>query len=236
MRIIGSMTLLLAIGMMGCGPESSVHEVGYTRHDQVPDNWRTKAERTGYAETDRYDDDVGFCRRLVRASRFAHVTSFGRTGEGRELPLLILSRDRAFTPAAARQTGKLVVLLQNCIHAGECVGKDASLELARDILITGAHGDLLDNVIVLIMPIFNADGHERFGPFNRINQNGPKEMGWRVTATNLNLNRDYTKADAVEMQAWLRTWVAWEPRPLFRQSHNRRQRPPVRRAVLSRCQ
>ena len=218
LRLAGSIAFFSLGGFVGCVPDSGVRVMGYIGPEALPAEWRTKAERTDYVETDRYDAVVVFCRRLAQASPCALFTSFGCTGEGRKLPLLILSRDRAFTPEAAHKTGKLIVLLQNCIHAGECAGKDASLELARDILFTGVHRDLLDEVILLIMPIFNADGHERFGPYSRINQNGPKEMGWRVTATNLNLNRDYTKADAVEMRAWLRTWVGWEP-DLFFDNH-----------------
>ncbi len=206
--------LALVLSASGCTPLAS-HEASYIESEKLPDHWRTKAERTNYDQTARYDEVTDFCRRLADASPYAHYTSFGRSGEGRELPLLILSHDRAFTPAAARRRGKLIVLVQNCIHPGECAGKDASLELAREILITGTRRDLLNEVILLIMPIFSPDGHERFSPYSRINQNGPKEMGWRVTATNLNLNRDYTKADGVEMQAWLRIWVAWQPDFLF---------------------
>jgi hypothetical protein len=140
-----------------------------------------------------------------------HYTTFGTSAQGRPLPLLILSRDGAFTPAAARASAKALVLMQNCIHPGECAGKDASLALARDIAVTGELAGLLDHVNLLIMPIFNPDGHERFGPGGRINQQGPREAGWRVTATNLDLNRDYIKADAVEMQHWLRCWTTWQP-------------------------
>lgn len=179
--------------------------------DVQREQWRTHAERTDYGETPRYDDVVAYCRRLAAASPHAHYTTFGVSGEGRPLPLLVLSRERAFTPEAARRRGGVVVLIQNCIHPGESEGKDASLALARELVITRAHADLLEGVVVLIMPIFNVDGHERFGPHHRINQTGPAEMGWRVTATNLNLNRDYTKADAVEMRAWLRLWHAWCP-------------------------
>jgi hypothetical protein len=215
LRLAGAIAGLLLGAFFGCVPGGEVGGMSYVAPEDLSAEWRTKAERTGYVETDRYDAVVDYCRRLAQASPRAQLTSFGRTGAGRELPLLVLSRDGVFAPEAAREAGRLVVLLQNCIHAGECAGKDASLELARDILITGVHRDLLDEVTLLIMPVFNADGHERFSAYSRINQNGPKEMGWRVTATNLNLNRDYTKADAVEMQAWLRTWVAWEPDLLF---------------------
>jgi hypothetical protein len=173
--------------------------------------WQTHAERTNFVETGRYDEAVAFCRRLAQASPQARYTTFGGSGEGRALPLLVLSKDHTFSPAAARRLRKPLVLIQNCIHAGECEGKDACYILARQMLITGEHADLLDRVNILIIPIFNVDGHERFGPHGRVNQNGPQEMGWRVTATNLNLNRDFVKADAVEMQAWLRLWTTWQP-------------------------
>ncbi len=184
----------------------------------LPEQWCTHAERTGHIETGRYAEAVDFCRRLAAASRYARYTTYGVSGAGRELPLLILSTERAFTPEAARHSARPLVLVQNCIHAGECEGKDACLELARDMLVCGQHIELLRGANVLILPIFNVDGHERFGPYNRINQKGPAEMGWRTNAVNLNLNRDYAKADAVEMQAWLRLWNAWQP-DLFIDNH-----------------
>lgn len=214
MRNTGFVTLVTLLGIAALTPFGCVDiRRNMAREDPnaVQDSWQTKAERTDYQQTGRYDDVVSFCRRLADASPSACYTSFGQSGQGRELPLLILSKDRAFTPEAARAAGKLLVLMQNCIHPGECAGKDASLELARDILITGRHRHLLDDVNLLIMPILNADGHERFSPYSRINQNGPQEMGWRVTSTNLNVNRDYMKADTPEMRAWLRVWVAWQP-------------------------
>lgn len=198
------------------GPAANVTgDFQYLETGHVPAEWQTHAERTGYADTGRYAEAVEFCRRLAETSPEAELASFGFSEQGRPLPLLILSRTGLKDPAAARRTGKPVVLLQNCIHAGECAGKDACLALARDICITGTQRDLLENVIILIAPIFNADGHERFGPYSRINQNGPREMGWRVTATNLNLNRDYIKADAREMQALLQLWQLWEPDVYF---------------------
>jgi hypothetical protein len=177
----------------------------------VPPEWLTTAERTDFRQTPRYDETVRYCRRLAEASDWIDYQSFGLSPRGRELPLLIVSMERAFTPEAARKSGKLVVFVQNCIHAGECAGKDASLMLLRDIAVTRTRSRLLDEVILLVNPIFSVDGHERFGPYSRINQNGPEAMGWRVTSRNLNLNRDYAKADTVEMRAWLRLWNAWRP-------------------------
>ncbi|HEX7574563.1 MAG TPA: M14 family metallopeptidase, partial [Bacteroidota bacterium] len=173
--------------------------------------WATDFERSGGTRTPRYDETLAYCRRLEGASRWMRVTSFGTSPRGRELPLVILSRERAFDPAATSRTRKAVILIQSGIHAGEIDGKDASLMLMRDIAVTKSLAHLLDSTIILFVPIFNVDGHERFGPFNRINQNGPEEMGWRTTAGNLNLNRDYMKAEAPEMKAMLRLFTAWLP-------------------------
>jgi hypothetical protein len=173
--------------------------------------WATEFEKSGGTRTPRYEETLDYCRRLERASRWIRVTSFGTSPQGRKLPLVILSRERAFDPAPASRTGKAVILIQSGIHAGEIDGKDASLMLMRDIAVTKTLPRLLDSTILLFVPIFNVDGHERFGPFNRINQNGPEEMGWRTTAQNLNLNRDYMKAETPEMKAMLRLFNAWLP-------------------------
>ncbi|HEX8710031.1 MAG TPA: M14 family metallopeptidase [Pyrinomonadaceae bacterium] len=177
----------------------------------VPPEWQTRTEKTDYRETPRYDETIEYCRRLAAASPLIRLESFGRSGEGRSLPLVIAATGETFTPEAARRAGKAVVLIQACIHPGEPDGKDAGLALLRDMAITKTRLKLLDHVVLLFIPIYNTDGHERFGPFNRINQNGPAEMGWRVTSTNLNLNRDYMKADAPETRAWLKLWSNWNP-------------------------
>lgn len=173
--------------------------------------WATFAELTNYRETPRYQQTIEYCKRLAEAGPLIQYASFGRSGEGRELAVLIGSEDGTFTPEAARAARKPVILIQACIHAGEPDGKDAGLALLRDIAITKTRPGLLKNVVVLFIPIYNADGHERFGPYNRINQNGPAEMGWRTTTAYLNLNRDYMKADAPETRGWLRLWREWRP-------------------------
>ena len=182
-----------------------------TPTNSVPAEWATQAERTEYRETPRYAETVAYCERLAAATPLIRFTSFGKSGEGRELPLLIAAEGGTFTAEAARQSRKPVVLIQACIHAGEPDGKDAGLALLRDIAITRTRAELLDRAVVLFMPLYNADGHERFGPYNRINQNGPAEMGWRTTTAYLNLNRDYMKAEAPETRAWLRLWNKWQP-------------------------
>ena len=175
------------------------------------EDWRTDYERSGGERTPRYAETVAFCRRLTSASPWVRYSTFGMSPQNRALPLLIVSKTGAFTPAAAEKGNQAVILIQAGIHAGEIDGKDAGLMLLRDILILKKDVALLDSVVLLFVPIFNVDGHERFGPYNRINQNGPVEMGWRTTAQRLNLNRDYMKADAPEMRAMVRLFNEWLP-------------------------
>jgi murein tripeptide amidase MpaA len=177
----------------------------------VPPEWLTHAEQTDYRETPRYAETIEYCQRLANASPLINFETFGQSGQRRELPLLIATEGETFTPAAARAAGKAVVLIQACIHAGEPDGKDAGLALLRDIAITKTQPGLLGNLVVLFIPIYNTDGHERASPYNRINQDGPAEMGWRTTSTYQNLNRDYMKADTPETRAWLGLWNLWKP-------------------------
>jgi murein tripeptide amidase MpaA len=177
----------------------------------VPKEWLTFSEHTDYRKTPRYAETVSYSQKLDKASDQIVYKSFGTSGEGRDLPLLIASNDKTFTAEAARRKGKAIVLIQAGIHSGEIDGKDAGLALLRDIAITKTRADLLKNVVILFVPIYNVDGHENFNAYNRINQNGPDEMGFRATSANLNLNRDYMKADAPETRAFLQLWNEWKP-------------------------
>ncbi|MCA1616476.1 MAG: M14 family metallopeptidase [Acidobacteria bacterium] len=178
---------------------------------QVPPDWLTHAERTDYRETPDYEETLAYCRKLAAASPLIRLSDFGRSGEGRPLALVVAATGNDFAPERARKAGKAVVLVQANIHAGETDGKDAGLALLRDIAVLKTLPGLLDRVTLLFIPVYNVDGHERRSPFNRINQNGPAEVGWRATTANLNLNRDYMKADAPETRAWLKLWNEWNP-------------------------
>jgi hypothetical protein len=192
-----NVTLLLAL-LLGL-------VAGASRAQQTP--W----ERDPLA-TPRYEETVRWCRALAVAEDQVAYTTFGISPEGRDLPLLIWDPAGLADPQACHAAGRVILLVQACIHAGESSGKDAGMAWIRDLCLAGP--DAPAGVTVLFIPIFNVDGHERFGPYNRINQDGPREMGWRTTAQNLNLNRDFLKADAPEMRAWLRLWNTWRPHML----------------------
>jgi hypothetical protein len=142
-----------------------------------------------------YADTRAWFDRLDATSELIRIEQFGVSPEGRPIYAVIASKDgAAFDPA------KPVLLAQAGIHPGEIDGKDAGMMLLRDIAFYGKD-QLLDRVNLILIPILSVDGHERASPYARPNQRGPRIQGWRNTAANQNLNRDYLKLDQVEMRA-----------------------------------
>ncbi|HEX5856050.1 MAG TPA: M14 family metallopeptidase [Thermoanaerobaculia bacterium] len=183
----------------------------------VPPNLLTWAEVTGFRKTETYDEVLAFLARLERQSPYLRVSFIGPSEEGRRIPVVVASKEKLFEPGERYKSGKPVVLVLNSIHAGEVDGTDATLMLLRDIAL-GNRLDLLDGVTLVTVVVYNVDGHARVSPFNRPNQNGPEEMGYRVNARGLDLNRDFVKADAVETRALLALAEAWKP-DLFVDDH-----------------
>ncbi len=176
----------------------------------APPDLETTAEKTAFARTGRYDEAERLCRdfEIAYPGRVA-CRDFGRTPEGRTMKCLVASDDGALDPKTARERGRTVVLAQGGIHAGEIDGKDAGFMALHEAL--DVKGGTLAKVTFVFVPVFNIDGHERFGANNRPNQVGPEEMGWRTTAQNYNLNRDFTKLDAPETRALVALLDAWDP-------------------------
>ncbi len=178
---------------------------------EVPAGLRTRAESSEFRATSTYDETLAFLRTLEARSPYVKVDSFGTSEQGRRLPLVIVSKDKAFTAAAARKLAKPIVLLQSGIHAGEIDGKDASLILLRE-LVLGQRPQVLDAVTLLLVPIYNVDGHERVSRFNRSSQDGPVEgMGFRTTTRGLDLNRDHLKLESAEARALIGLVNDWRP-------------------------
>ncbi|MGH8033505.1 MAG: M14 family metallopeptidase [Luteimonas sp.] len=172
----------------------------------------TLAERSGLVKTGRYDEVIALCAAFAqRYPDAVRCIDFGSTPEGRPMKAIVATRTGALTPADARAKHVPVLLVQGGIHAGEIDGKDAGFLALRQVLDGSAAKGDLDRQVLLFVPVFNIDGHERFGPWHRPNQVGPEEMGWRTTAQGYNLNRDYMKADTAEMQAMLALIEAWDP-------------------------
>jgi len=185
---------------------------GGTPEAPGPDQLTTIAEQSAFTRTGRYDEVERLC--VAYAARWPgrlRCTEFGRSPEGRPMLALVASADSVMDPRTARERNRPVLLMQGGIHAGEIDGKDAGFLALRELLDGSAAPGALERVTVVFVPVYNVDGHERFGRWNRPNQRGPEEMGWRTTAQNLNLNRDYTKAEAPETRAMLGLLDAWDP-------------------------
>jgi hypothetical protein len=179
----------------------------------------TRAERTNFAETSHYEDVVAFIDSLKLLGAKVATGSIGKTIEGRELPYVIASRPLITTPAEARRAGRPVAYIQANIHAGEVEGKEAMQSLLRDLLFD-KNKNVLDSIVLIVQPIYNADGNEKWGPQarNRGAQNGPEMVGTRQNASGWNLNRDYIGADAPETKGAIAMLNKWDP-DLFMDLH-----------------
>lgn len=175
------------------------------------DPWITPAEVMQLSATPDYAETMAWLRKLVSASPELEMVSIGRSLQGREVWMVIASADKTFSAGAMRATGKPLLLAHSGIHAGEIDGKDAGLMLLRDMTVADRRSELLAHANFLFIPILNVDGHERISAFNRINQRGPKEMGWRTNARNQNLNRDFTKLDTRGVRALIKVFRQWQP-------------------------
>ncbi|HMG19927.1 MAG TPA: M14 family metallopeptidase [Kofleriaceae bacterium] len=179
----------------------------------------TRAEATSYRETSLHAHVMEFITGLkARKDTRLTVSSFGTSPGGRDLPLCVLSAHGVRTPEASRRRGLPVVLIINGIHAGEVEGKESSMMLMRDLL-DGRNGDLLSELTLVVVPLFNPDGNDAVDPANRqldlpklSGQIGPELVGTRVNASGVNLNRDYLRQAAPEMRL-LQSRVAqvWQP-------------------------
>lgn len=168
--------------------------------------WVTPAETTALLDSPDYAATMAYVKKLVASSPLLQLEVIGKSPQGRDIYMVKASQQMAKIGTGSTPT----VLVQAGIHSGEIDGKDAGLMLLRDIV----HGDkaaLLAGVDLLFIPILSVDGHERRGAFNRMNQRGPLEQGWRTTAQNLNLNRDYAKLDSLELRAVLQVINQYQP-------------------------
>lgn len=193
--------------MVGCdaagGPDAS---------SETPDlsTLQTRAEATDFVETSSYEDVVGMAEALAAASDQVHLTYWGTTNEGRELPMLVVGADGA-SPEDVMATGKLRVYLQGNIHGGEVPGKEALLMLVRD-WIQGDYPDWTEELVLLVAPLYNADGNAQVALTNRPRQHGPLGgMGQRPNAQGLDLNRDHMKLASPEAQALVQMFNAYDP-------------------------
>ena len=174
------------------------------------DPWVTPGELTGLTESPSYEETMAWLEKLDENSPYITMIPIGLSEQGRAIQMLIVSKNQEFTADEIARSKKPLILFQAGIHAGEIDGKDAGMMLLRDIN-QGEKLELLDKANLLFIPILNVDGHERKSEYGRVNQRGPKIMGWRTNAVNLNLNRDYTKLETAGIKAVAKVINDYDP-------------------------
>jgi hypothetical protein len=168
------------------------------------------AEKTNYQKTSTYNDVMDFLFEAQRQSPRIKILKLTDSFEGRMIPMVILSNEGIKNIHEMQAVGKPPVLIMANIHAGEIEGKEASMMLIRDIVNNKAPAtQYLDNQVILMLPIFNADGNDKFGK-NR-GDNGPELAGVRYNGQSLDLNRDYLKMESPEITALIQLFNSWDP-------------------------
>ena len=195
-RSLCTLILFVALTFTGC---EAGDEFGIARG---PADLLTRAERSDYLETSRHAEVIEFLETVVRMDDRMSLTTFGFTNEARAIPLVTVAQRLADrSPAAIRESGKLVLYLQGNIHGGEVEGKEALQILLREIA-SGQHDSWFNDMILLVAPVYNADGNDAVGLNNRPGQNGPAGgMGQRPNAQGLDLNRDHMKLNSPEARS-----------------------------------
>lgn len=177
-----------------------------------PSDLITVPEKTEFVKTSAYNDVVNFLDNLRSRSNDIHVFSMGESLEKKTIPVAALSRPAVRSAGEARASGKPVIYIQGNIHAGEVEGKEATLMSMREILL-GDKAHLLDNQIILFAPIYNTDSNDKMKAGRRPSQeDSPLEVGLRENSAGLDLNRDGTKAEALETKSLLSNIISqWDP-------------------------
>ena len=172
---------------------------------------QTVAEKSNYTSTSTYAEVMQFISKL-ESSPLIRIENFATTIEGKELPLLVIADPMPESPKDLIDDDRIVVYLQANIHAGEVEGKEAAQMLARDIL-NNQYPGMLEDVVLLICPILNADGNDKMDTTNRINQNGPVNgVGVRYNGQFLDMNRDAMKLETPEIRGVVdNIFNVWDP-------------------------
>jgi len=161
--------------------------------------------------TATYQEAIKFYKKLAKDHSQLQVNEVGTTDSGKPLHEIIISLDEDFDPASLKAKGKLVLMVNNAIHPGESCGVDASMMLVRDYLKDKKKRRQLNNVVLVVIPIYNIGGALNRNSSTRTNQNGPHAYGFRGNAKNLDLNRDFIKCDSRNAQTFNQLFTKWNP-------------------------
>jgi hypothetical protein len=188
---------------------------GASTGNAAPRNLLTAAELDAGHSTTTNAEVARLVTAIAARSPIAGESTLANSFEGRPIPMLIIADPPVTTPEQAHASGKLIIYAFGGIHPGEACGKEALLQLARDIALhpdTPENRALLDHLVLLVVPLYNPDGDARRAPGNRPGQIGPiNGMGQRANAQGLDLNRDHVKLESPEARAQLNLLNTWDP-------------------------
>ena len=156
-----------------------------------------------------YLEVISYYENLGNISENISVQPFGMTDAGYPLHEIIISNDGIFDPIKIREKGKTILFINNGIHPGEPCGIDASMALARDLILENQI--LLNKLTIVLVPIYNIGGALNRGSHSRANQKGPEAYGFRGNAQNLDLNRDFIKCDSKNAKSFNQLFSKWNP-------------------------
>ncbi|UOG76973.1 M14 family metallopeptidase [Hymenobacter tibetensis] len=175
------------------------------------DDWRTPFEKGNGNTTATYAECVAYYKKLDAAYPEIMMREVGPTDSGQPLYEVVVALDGKFEPTATATRTRPVVLIQNGIHPGEPEGIDASMALVRDYVQKKELRRQLENVTLVVIPLYNVDGALNRNTTTRVNQNGPESYGFRGNARNLDLNRDYVKQDSRNARSFADLFRRWQP-------------------------
>lgn len=174
----------------------------------------TAYETSGGKESFTYEAGIRYCQQLDSLSPYVKLFSYGSSDAGRPIHVLVYDASQDFNPT----TDKEVILINNAIHPGEPDGVEASLMLLRDLSLDSSRRKRWSNVRLIVIPFYNIGGALNRNSHSRANQVGPEAYGFRGNAKNLDLNRDFIKADAQNTFAFYTIFHTWKPH-VFMDTH-----------------
>lgn len=172
------------------------------------ENYETIFEKTKSDSTVTYDETISFYKKLANYYPEIKIQKIGMTDAGKPLHLVLFDTDKNFNPL---ETRKNTILINNGIHPGEPDGVDASMLFLRDLVQSETLKKEYEQIIIAIIPMYNIGGSLNRNSTSRVNQNGPKEYGFRGNTHNFDLNRDFIKNDTKNATAFARIFHLINP-------------------------
>jgi hypothetical protein len=178
-------------------------------HSLTAQNISTVFEKSNGTKTPTYLEAIDWWQKLDAQSGKVKMLTMGMSDAGYPLHLVVVANNGDYNFDNIRKNNKRVILVNNGIHPGEPDGIDASMLLARDIVINKIK--LPDNIVLAIIPVYNIGGCLNRSADYRVDQNGPEEFGFRGNSQNLDLNRDFIKCDSKEAKAFAEIFHLTDP-------------------------